>query len=69
MSKTRNRHVNTTSRIIFGGEHGTDRFDNPNYGKVCPCKDCKAGIDKRDSVRRAMDKWLAEHDGYPSANY
>ena len=63
--KTRNvvRHVNTSSRVIYGGQYGTERFDNPNYGKVCPCKDCAAGIDKRTDVQRLTDKWLAEHDG------
>lgn len=69
--KTRNvvRHVNTSSRVIYGGQYGTERFDNPNYGKVCPCKDCAAGIDKRTDVQRLTDKWLAEHDGYPGADY
>lgn len=82
--KTRNviRHIDTVSKIVYYTERGGDwnPMENPNYGKVCPCKDCANGIDNRDAVRKAIDSYhesesygkkiysknKVDGDGYPA---
>ena len=65
--KTRNtvRHINTTARTITvderGGGYGYE-IDNPDYGKVCPCKDCKESGGKRFTMQALIDKARA-YDG------
>jgi hypothetical protein len=65
--KTRNtvRHINTTARRITiderGGGYGYE-IDNPDYGKVCPCKDCKESGGKRFTMQALIDKARA-YDG------
>jgi hypothetical protein len=59
--KTRNtvRHINTTARRITiderGGGYGYE-IDNPDFGKVCPCKDCKESGGKRFTMQALIDK-------------
>ena len=54
------RHVNTTSPVIYANYNGgSEAHPNPDFGKVCPCKDCANGIDNRDSVRKALDSYNA----------
>lgn len=65
--KTRNvvKHIDTVSKIVYYTERGGDwnPMENPNYGKVCPCKDCANGIDKRDAVRKAIDSYYDGREG------
>ena len=58
-TRTKVRHINTTSRTVFiderGGGYGSE-YPNPNYGKVCPCKDCKESGGKRFTSQALIDK-------------
>ena len=68
--KTRNviRHIDTVSKIVYYTERGGDwnPMENPNYGKVCPCKDCesKRANESESYGKKIYSKNKVDGDGY-----
>ena len=48
------RHVNTTSPVIYANYNGgSEAYRNPDFGKVCPCKDCESKVSNENCSRNA----------------